>query len=625
MSHDDRHAPRPSPFDRQARNPWRRLAAVAAGLAAVASAFVMIRPGAHPTTVDARRDAPTAPAPTAPASVAESASEEEIPPMPAETEQITDHDVTPSAPFEGPSSNGLIGLGGGAGGAFSGRGGHRNFFAGGGGARLLPKLNLSEDGGLGTESYQDVGENGFLNVAAHPRSTFSIDVDSAAYANVRRMLVEGHLPPAAAVRVEELVNYFPYAYAPPTDGRPFAVHGEIAACPWEPRHRLVRIALKAREVARKERPASNIVFLLDVSGSMDAPNKLPLVKASMRMLLDELSERDTVSIVVYAGASGVALPPTTCEKKEVIAQAIDTLAAGGSTNGASGITLAYDTAALHFVPGGLNRVVLCTDGDWNVGVTSHDALWNLIVEKAKSGVFLSVLGFGMGNYKDDMLEQLADKGNGNYGYIDTTREAHRVLVEKASGTLMTVAKDVKIQVEWNPATVAGYRLVGYENRRLADRDFKDDTKDAGEIGAGHDVTALYEVVVAGDDVPATGDAAEVDPLRYQRPVTGPTAPTGSPEMLTVKLRYKEPDASASVGFEVALTDAHATYAAASADIRFAASVASFALLLRGSAQKGDATYAAVLSRAHESLADDPGGYRSEFLDLVAKAKALSGP
>jgi Ca-activated chloride channel family protein len=356
---------------------------------------------------------------------------------------------------------------------------------------------------------------------------------------------------------------------------------------------------------------------------MDQPNKLPLVKASMRMLLDELNERDTVSIVVYAGDSGLALAPTSCERKREIADAIDRLSAGGSTNGASGLTLAYETAALHFVPGGSNRVVLCTDGDWNVGVTSRDDLWKMIAEKAKSGVYLSVLGFGMGNYKDDMLEQLADRGNGNHGYVDSTREAHRLLVEDAGGTLVTVAKDVKLQVEWNPATVAGYRLVGYENRRLADRDFKDDAKDAGEMGAGHTVTALYEVVPAGQEVAEDAATADVDPLKYQRIAPG-AVPTGSGEMLTVRLRYKEPDASSSVALEKALTDGGAALATASADLRFAAAVAEFALLLRRSPQKGDATFESVLALAGGSLGADAGGWRHEFLDLVAKARTITG-
>jgi Ca-activated chloride channel family protein len=330
-----------------------------------------------------------------------------------------------------------------------------------------------------------------------------------------------------------------------------------------------------------------------------------------------------VAIVTYAGTSGVALPPTSCEEKTRIAAVIDGLAAGGSTNGASGLVDAYSLAAQRFVPGGVNRVVLCTDGDWNVGVTSREDLWNLIRERARSGVFLSVLGFGMGNYKDDMLEQLADRGNGNYGYVDSTREAHRLLVEQAGGTLVTVAKDVKVQVEWNPAAVAGYRLVGYENRRLAARDFRDDAKDAGEIGAGHSVTALYEVVPAGAAMPVAEDG--VEPLKYQRPPPTSPGPTGPAEMLTVKLRYKLPAEATSTGFEVAATDAGRSHRSASEDFRFAAAVASFALLLRESPHRGTSSFDGVLALGDSAPSFDPGGYRREFRDLVALARTLYRP
>ena len=489
---------------------------------------------------------------------------------------------------------------------------------------------VSYEYGASAESYSRIQEGPLLKVRGRRAlSTFSIDVDTASYANVRRMLNDGQRPPPGAVRVEELVNYFPYAYSPPAGNAPFAVHAEVAACPWRLQHRLVKIGLKAREVERKQRPPMNLVFLLDVSGSMDDPRKLPLVKASMRMLLEELAERDSVAIVTYAGESGVKLPPTSCEKKTEIQAAIDSLVAGGSTNGASGIQLAYDTAGVRFSKEAANRVVLCTDGDFNVGATSHEQLLTLITEKAKTGVFLTVLGYGMGNLKDDTLELLADKGNGGYGYVDSTREAHKILVEQASGTLVTVAKDVKIQVEFNPATVAAYRLVGYENRRLAAKDFKDDTKDAGEIGAGHTVTALYEVVPVGVPVPDEKTQADVEPLKYQ-PVEGPKpppAPAGSlsAEMLTVKLRWKEPQGSVSTQMDSALTDAGATYSQASADFKFAAAVASFALLLRGSPNAGTASYDSVAELAGEGLSYDPGGWRKEFLDLVAKAKSLTPP
>ncbi len=470
------------------------------------------------------------------------------------------------------------------------------------------------------EAYDSVIENDFLRPADHPLSTFSIDVDTASYANVRRMLVAGQRPPPGAVRIEELVNYFPYAYAPPSGNDPFAVHLEVAACPWSLEHRLVRIGLKGREVAKADRPSGNLVFLLDVSGSMDQPNKLPLVQASMELLLGELSGRDKVAIVVYAGASGLVLPPTSCDRRADIVAAIETLQAGGSTNGAAGIELAYQTAKEAFVPGGTNRVILCTDGDFNVGVTSQDELVRLVETKAKDGIFLSVLGFGMGNLKDSTLEKLADKGNGNYGYIDDEKEARKSLVEQAGGTLVTIAKDVKIQVEFNPAQVAAYRLIGYENRVLAAQDFNDDKKDAGEIGAGHTVTALYEVVPAGKPV----QTPSVDPLRYQ---TGSslTGDAASGETLTVKLRWKQPDGDVSTKAETTLKDFGASYDKASPDFKFAASVAAFGMLLRNSAYKGTTNAEGIVELANEGVGDDPGGYRREFVTLVQKANAVSTP
>jgi Ca-activated chloride channel family protein len=549
---------------------------------------------------------------------------------------------------------------------------------------LPPKVDLVPSGAVNdesnplfggeaetSESYRSYVENAFrIPQGELALSTFSIDVDTASYANVRRMLGEGHLPPADAVRVEELLNYFPYAYAAPTGDDPFAVNLEVAGCPWSPTHRLVRVGIKGKDVARKERPASNLVFLLDVSGSMNQPNKLPLVKASMRMLLDELNERDKVSIVVYAGASGMALPPTSCEKKTTILEAIEKLVASGSTNGAAGIQLAYDTAIQAFIPGGVNRVVLCTDGDWNVGATSHADLLKLISEKAKSKVFLTALGFGMDNLKDDTLELLADKGNGNYGYIDSTREAHKVLVEQSSGTLMTIAKDVKLQVEFNPATVAAYRLVGYDNRLLEAKDFNDDTKDAGEIGAGHTVTAFYEIVPVGVELPVAPSPApaSVDPLKYQTPgapgsIPAPAPPPGvpvapgappvivfpplpaptpapipppapiiispsytpattSPELMTVKLRWKAPEGDVSTKKEFPLTDGGATFDKATSDFQFASAVAEFALLLKQSPYRGASNLDAVLEIAGSSLGADVGGWRTEFMDIVKKAKSL---
>jgi len=467
-----------------------------------------------------------------------------------------------------------------------------------------------------TEQYAPLEENPFLRVARNPLSTFSIDVDTASYAQVRRFLNEGRLPPAGAVRLEELINYFPYAYAPPTGSEPFAVHLEAAACPWKPEHRLVRIGIKGRTFDDGRRPASNLVFLVDVSGSMNQPDKLPLLRSSLRMLAEQVGVEDRVAIVVYAGSSGLALPSTTGDRRQEILDALDRLEAGGSTNGAAGIRLAYQVAEEHFIRGGTNRVVLATDGDFNVGTTSNDELVALIREKAKSGVFLSVLGFGTGNVKDDRMEALADRGNGNYAYIDSLAEGRKVLVEQAGGTLHAIAKDVKIQVEFNPARVAGYRLLGYEDRLLRDQDFADDTKDAGEIGAGHTVTALYEVVPVGVPVPAPEEPA----LKYQENREAPAA--GGPEMLTVSLRWKEPEGSTSRLAQFPLADAAAEFAASSADFRFASAVACFGMALRGSDRAAGASFDTALELAAGALGDDPGGWRHEFLGLAGKARSL---
>jgi Ca-activated chloride channel family protein len=484
-----------------------------------------------------------------------------------------------------------------------------------------------EPGGApGAEAYSPIADNGFHDATSHPLSTFSIDVDTASYANVRRFLTQNVLPPRDAVRVEEMVNYFPYAYAPPTpgDGAPFAAHIEVAGCPWDSRHRLVRIGLKGREIDVNHRPAGNLVFLIDVSGSMQPDNKLPLVKQGLRLLVRQPAENDRVAIVVYAGSSGLVLPSTAGDQKGTILGAIDALGAGGSTNGAGGIGQAYEQAVRSFVPGGTNRVILCTDGDFNVGVTDPADLVRLIEAKAKTGVDLSVLGFGMGNLKDATMERLADRGNGNYAYVDSLREARKVLVEQMSGTLVTIAKDVKVQVEFNPAVVSQYRLVGYENRLLAKEDFNDDAKDAGEFGAGHTVTALYEVVpVAAAD--GQGGRPRVDPLKYQeRPATTLPAEPAGREMLTVKLRYKEPDGQASKPLSFPITDGGASYARASEDYKFAAAVASFGMVLRESPYKGAATFDSVLELAQEGAGRDESGYRTEFLDLVRKAKELRG-
>lgn len=477
-----------------------------------------------------------------------------------------------------------------------------------------------------TEAYAYQKESDFIAAAQEPLSTFSIDVDTASYANVRRFLENGQRPPVDAVRIEELVNYFPYHYAAPAAKSevPFAASMAVASAPWAPEHRLVRIGLKAREVAASERGAANLVFLLDVSGSMDAPNKLPLVKHAMQLLVGKLQPNDTVAIVTYAGASGLALATTPVKRAAEIVAALDDLQPSGSTNGAQGIQLAYDVARAHFVKGGVNRVILCTDGDFNVGVTSEGELTRLITEQAKSGVFLTVLGFGMGNYKDATLEKLADSGNGNYGYVDNRREAEKLLVEQVNGALVTVAKDVKLQVEFNPAKVARYRLIGYENRRLENRDFNNDKVDAGEIGAGHTVTALYEIVPVGAKDAAAADVPAIDALKYAA-VKEPRAKDQAShleELLTLKVRYKEPAADESRKLEFPLVDRGAAFADADADFKFAASVAAFGMILRDSSHKGTATLGDVLAWAQAGMADDAGGYRGEFVQLVRRAETL---
>ena len=464
--------------------------------------------------------------------------------------------------------------------------------------------------GMNTESYARRDDNPFLEAKQNPLSTFSIDVDTASYANVRRMLVNGQRPPKDAVRIEELVNYFPWRYPAPEGDSPFAVHAETLPCPWSPTHRLVKLGLKGRELTTKTRPAANLVFLLDVSGSMSDANKLPLLKKALQLLVAQLREDDRVAIVVYAGASGLALPSTSGADRPRILAALDELGAGGSTNGAAGIELAYRTAQQNFREGGINRVILATDGDFNVGTASEGALTRLVEEKAKSGVALTVLGLGMGNYKDSLLEKLADRGNGNYAYLDTLQEARKVLVEQAAGTLVTIAKDVKLQVEFNPAQVQAYRLLGYENRLLRSQDFNDDQKDAGELGAGHTVTALYEVVPVGERV----EVPTVDALRYQQPAA---VLEGGDEWMTVKLRYKHPEGETSRLLSFPVREGTR---APSPDARFAAAVAEFGLLLRDSPYKGRASWGAVLEAASATAGDDP--YRREFIELVKQASAL---
>ena len=470
-----------------------------------------------------------------------------------------------------------------------------------------------------TEAYDHIDDNPFLEVTQNPLSTFSVDVDTASYSNLRRFLDEGRLPPKDAVRIEEMVNYFQYSYQPPDGDQPFSVDTLAADCPWNPDHRLLRLALKGREIPDEERPPSNLVFLLDVSGSMNQANKLPLLKRAMKLLVNKLRPEDRVAVVVYAGASGAVLPSTPCadENKARILASLEELQAGGSTHGSAGIEQAYEIARFNFIKGGVNRVILATDGDFNVGVTNQGDLIRLIEDKAKSGIFLTVLGFGSGNLKDSTMEKLADKGNGNYGYIDGITEARKILVEEVGGTLVTIAKDVKIQIEFNPVEVGAYRLIGYENRLLRAEDFNDDTKDAGEIGAGHTVTALYELIPPGLEIPTPG----VDPLKYQQPAGLSRKATGG-ELLTVKLRYKAPDGDQSRLIEIPVRDDGKSLDAAGADFRFAASVAAFGMLLRDSPYKGRTDYGLVLNLAQSGRGEDRSGYRAEFIGLVKNAQVL---
>lgn len=469
-------------------------------------------------------------------------------------------------------------------------------------------------GEFNTEEFGKFVENRFLDAATTPLSTFGADVDRASYALVRRYLNSNALPPRDAVRIEELINYFDYDYPEPSGREPFSVTTEAAACPWAPGHELLLIGLQGRHLDTRKMPPSNLVFLLDVSGSMNSPDKLPLLKTAFSMLVENLREDDRVAIVVYAGASGLVLPPTSGADKGAILSAIERLEAGGSTQGSAGIRLAYQVATENFVRGGNNRVILATDGDFNVGVTSDGELEKLIEEKRKSGVFLSVLGFGTGNIKDSKMELLANKGNGNYAYIDSAMEAKKVLVTEMGGTLFTIAKDVKLQVEFNPAQVASYRLIGYENRALRAEDFNDDKKDAGEIGAGHSVTALYEIVPAGK-----GAKPAVDPLKYQT-----RTPSASSEVATVKIRYKEPDGDVSRLSEYPVGREDRAFRLASNDLQFAAAVAELGLLLRDSEHKGTASYEHVIETATRASGPDRGGYRNEFVRLAETAARVAG-
>ena len=472
---------------------------------------------------------------------------------------------------------------------------------------------------MNAEEYKSIEENGFKKVEDTPLSTFSIDVDAASYSNMRRFINKGTLPPADAIRTEELVNYFTYNYPKPTGNDPVRITTEVGNCPWDSNHRLVRIGLKAKEIPTDNLPASNLVFLIDVSGSMFGPARLDLVKSSLTLLVNNLREKDKVAIVVYSGTTEVKLESTSGSDKQKIKDVINQLTASGATAGGAGIQLAYEMAEKNFMPKGNNRIILCTDGDFNVGVSSEKELEQLITEKRKSGVFLTVLGYGMGNYKDNKIQTLAEKGNGNHAYIDNLQEANRVLVNEFGATLHAVAKDVKLQVEFNPSQVQAYRLVGYESRLLNAEDFNNDAKDAGELGAGHTVTAFYEVIPAGVENNYIG---KVDDLKYQKKQTAKThsQSTGSNELLTVKLRYKAPSEDKSKKLEIPVIDTKGNNI--SPDFRFASAVAMFGQLLRGSDFKGDATYDKVINLAKQGLNDDEKGYRREFIRLVEATKGL---
>ena len=480
--------------------------------------------------------------------------------------------------------------------------------------------NKADSAVFNREGYDRIVENRFLSTQQNPLSTFSIDVDAASYSNIRRMINGKMLPPAGAVRIEEMINYFTYQYAQPTGTDPFSITTEIAECPWNTAHRLVSIGLQGRQIPVGNLPPGNLTFLIDVSGSMESEDKLPLVKASLKLLLNQLRDEDKVAIVVYAGSAGLVLPPTPGSDKTKIRSAIENLQAGGSTAGGEGIELAYKTAQQNFVKQGNNRVILCTDGDFNVGMSSDDELERLIEDKRKTGIFLTVLGYGTGNYQDAKMQKLADKGNGNHAYIDNQNEAKKVLVNEFGGTLFTIAKDVKLQVEFNPAKVQGYRLIGYENRMLAKEDFNNDKKDAGELGSGHTVTALYEVIPVGVK---SDELENVDALKYQQPLQKIATGNFTNELMNIKLRYKQPGGEKSKLVQQPVMDKNASINQASENMRFAAAVAQFGMLLRNSAYKGSSNYKLVTTMAGNALGLDSEGYRKEFLELVKKAGMIN--
>ncbi|WP_113636881.1 vWA domain-containing protein [Nubsella zeaxanthinifaciens] len=472
---------------------------------------------------------------------------------------------------------------------------------------------------VNNESYAKISENNFKRATDHPLSTFSIDVDAASYSNVRRYINGGNLPPKDAVRIEELINYFDYNYEQPKGNDPVNIVTEISAAPWNKAHRLVQIGLKAKNIPTEKLPSSNLVFLIDVSGSMEAPNKLPLLISSLRLLTDNLRDQDKVAIVVYAGNSGLVLPSTSGDNKQAIKEALSKLSAGGSTAGGAGIKLAYKVATDNFIKGGNNRIILATDGDFNVGASSDTDMQTLIEEKRKSGVYLTVLGFGMGNYKDSKMEVLADKGNGNYAYIDDINEARKVLINEFGGTLFTVAKDVKLQVEFNPSKVQAYRLIGYENRLLNNEDFNDDLKDAGEMGAGHTVTALYEIIPVGVE---SKFLKSVDALKYQK--TSSSSNNTGNELLNVKMRYKQPDGDKSKLLQKAVVDNGGNLLQQASDnFKFSASVAMLGMLLRQSEFVQQGNFDTAIALAESAKGTDKEGYRAEYVKIAKSAKLLA--
>ncbi len=483
---------------------------------------------------------------------------------------------------------------------------------------MIKRLPPENNPNYNTEEYDKITENEFKDAKQNPLSTLSIDVDNASYSNVRRMLNYNQMPDKGAVRIEEMINYFTYDYPQPTGKHPFSFNSEISDCPWNKQNKLIHIGLQGKKLDYNNLKPSNLVFLLDVSGSMEDSNKLPLLRKSLKLLLNELSQNDKVSIVVYAGAAGLILPSTNASEKEKIIKALDELHAGGSTAGGAGIKLAYKIAKDAFIEGGNNRVILATDGDFNVGTSSTSSLVDLIEEKRKDDIYLTILGFGMGNYKDGRMEQISNAGNGNYFYIDNIKEAEKVFVKEMRANMFTIAKDVKIQIEFNPAQVKAYRLIGYENRVMAKEDFDDDKKDAGELGAGHTVTALYEIVPANSN----WKVRKADNLKYQTTTLNENAKVNN-EIMTIKFRYKPPKSDTSIKLEYPVANETVAFGKASNNFKFSASVAAFGMLLRDSKFKEDATYKMVSELAKASKGKDKNGYRAEFISLVKTAELLN--